>query len=183
MEFRSHCGGDWRQLASPAPAPARSWRPARKATQRRGSRPPKTPVRARPRRLRALTVSHSKSVSCCTFVWARRARNGQKRRFPARAAAHARKRERLQHELTTNAGRGEKEGRGGGGGRGEGSGGEGRGAARKGGTSTNTFGAFVSDATMRPDPRRTPRSWRRSSRWSTSSTTTSRSGSIWARMR
>jgi hypothetical protein len=38
-----------------------------------------------PGRLSALSVSHSKSVLCGPFVWARRALNGQKRWFSARA--------------------------------------------------------------------------------------------------
>ena len=46
------------------------------------------PARARPGRLSALSrlsVSHSKAVLCGAFVWARRALNRPKRRFPARA--------------------------------------------------------------------------------------------------
>jgi DNA topoisomerase-3 len=43
------------------------------------------PVRARPARLSALSVSHNKSVLYSAFAWARRALNSQKRRFPARA--------------------------------------------------------------------------------------------------
>ena len=46
-------------------------------------------VRARPRRSRTLSVSHFESVLYGGFVWARRARNGRKRRFPARAVAAA----------------------------------------------------------------------------------------------
>jgi hypothetical protein len=38
-------------------------------------------VRARPMRLSALSVSHSRSVLCGAFVWARRARNCQNGRF------------------------------------------------------------------------------------------------------
>ena len=44
-------------------------------------------VRARPGRLGALSVFHSKSSLYGGFVWACRALNGQKRRFPARAGA------------------------------------------------------------------------------------------------
>ena len=44
-----------------------------------------SPVWARPGRLSALTVSHSKSVLYDTFVWVRRALNGPVRRFPAPA--------------------------------------------------------------------------------------------------
>ena len=43
------------------------------------------PVRVRPRRLSALSVFHSKSFLYGALVWARRALNSQKRRFPARA--------------------------------------------------------------------------------------------------
>ena len=42
-------------------------------------------VRARPGRLSALSVSHSKSILYGAFVWACRALNSSKRRFPARA--------------------------------------------------------------------------------------------------
>ena len=42
-------------------------------------------VRARPGRLSTLSVSHSNSGLYEAFVWARRALNRQKRRFPARA--------------------------------------------------------------------------------------------------
>jgi hypothetical protein len=42
-------------------------------------------VRARPGRLRALSVPHRKSVPYGAFVWARRAPNIPKRRSPARA--------------------------------------------------------------------------------------------------
>ena len=42
-------------------------------------------VRALLGRLSALSVLHSKAVSCGTFVWAREALNGPIRRFPARA--------------------------------------------------------------------------------------------------
>jgi hypothetical protein len=38
-----------------------------------------------PGRLSGLSVSHSKSVLCGAFMWARRGLNNQKRRFPARA--------------------------------------------------------------------------------------------------
>ena len=50
------------------------------------------PVRARPGRLSALSVSHSESGLYGAFVWARRALNGQKRRFPARAVTRRRSR-------------------------------------------------------------------------------------------
>ena len=42
-------------------------------------------VRARPGQLRALSILHSESFSYGAFVWARRALNSPKRRFPARA--------------------------------------------------------------------------------------------------
>ena len=42
-------------------------------------------VRTLPGRLSALSVFHSKSVLYGIFVWARRALNHRKRRFPARA--------------------------------------------------------------------------------------------------
>ena len=42
-------------------------------------------VRARPGRLSALGLLHSKSVLYSTLVWARRVLNSPKRRFPARA--------------------------------------------------------------------------------------------------
>jgi hypothetical protein len=41
--------------------------------------------RAHPGRVRAVRVSHSESVSYDAFIWARRALNSQRRRFPARA--------------------------------------------------------------------------------------------------
>ena len=46
-----------------------------------------TSVRAHPGRLRALSVSHRESGLYGAFVWARRALNGPKRRFPATAVA------------------------------------------------------------------------------------------------
>jgi hypothetical protein len=47
-------------------------------------------VRARPGRLSAHSVSHSKSILYVAFVWARRALNRPKRRFPARAVMQPR---------------------------------------------------------------------------------------------
>ena len=44
-------------------------------------------VRAAQGRLSGLIVSHNKSVFNGAFVWARRALNSRKRRFPARAGA------------------------------------------------------------------------------------------------
>ena len=64
------------------------------------------PVRARPGRLSAFRVSPSRSILYGAFVWARRALNGQKRRFPARSvprpagrcrAARPVRRQRHQH--------------------------------------------------------------------------------------
>ena len=47
-------------------------------------------VRARPERLSALSVSHSKSILYGAFVWVRRALNSPKRRFPAPPGSTAR---------------------------------------------------------------------------------------------
>jgi hypothetical protein len=59
-------------------------------------------VRAHPGRLNGFGVLRSKSVLYGAFVWARRALNHQKRRFPARAGA---RQLRLHPEGSQRAGR------------------------------------------------------------------------------
>jgi hypothetical protein len=73
-----------RRWSWPAATPKRSTCWGATSRPSRALSTPRT-VRARPGRLSALHVSHSKSVLYGVFVWARRALSSQKRRFLARA--------------------------------------------------------------------------------------------------
>jgi hypothetical protein len=93
---RRACRTTWRAAGRTTSGRGRSAARCRRAKPRRSRRrrrPGRRPsglrrlVRARPGRLSGLSVSNSKSVFCGAFVWARRALNGQKRRFPAWAGA------------------------------------------------------------------------------------------------
>ena len=70
---------------------------------RKGSGAKET-VRAAVGRLCALSVSHRKSILCGIFVWARRAPNIPKRRFPARAGSGASGRVRRKPGHTSSPG-------------------------------------------------------------------------------
>jgi hypothetical protein len=63
---------------------------ARSCGQWPSSRARSTPARAHPGRLSALSVSRSKSVLYGAFVWAPKALNRRKRRFPAPPGSQAR---------------------------------------------------------------------------------------------